>query len=47
VTLAEWEKLYGLRVLKPVDGSKMAAARKRGIDRRTLYRKLSRWGWAA
>ena len=47
VTLAELEKLYVLRVLKGVDGNKMAAARKLGIDRRTLYRKLARWGWAA
>jgi transcriptional regulator of acetoin/glycerol metabolism len=47
VTLAELEKLYVLRVLKALDGNKMAAARKLGIDRRTLYRKLARWGWAA
>jgi DNA-binding NtrC family response regulator len=44
VTLAELERRYVLRVLESVDGNKAAAARVLGIERRTLYRMLERWG---
>jgi two-component system response regulator HydG len=44
LTLAELERRYVLRVLESVDGNKAAAARVLGIERRTLYRMLERWG---
>ena len=44
VTLEELERRYVLRVLEGVDGNKAAAARILGIERRTLYRMLERWG---
>ncbi len=44
VTLEELERRYVLRVLESVDGNKAAAARVLGIERRTLYRMLERWG---
>ena len=44
VSLEELERRYVLRVLESVDGNKAAAARVLGIERRTLYRMLDRWG---
>jgi two-component system response regulator HydG len=44
VTLDELERRYVLRVMESVDGNKAAAARVLGIERRTLYRMLERWG---
>jgi two-component system response regulator HydG len=44
VPMEEVERRYILRVLKQMGGSKAAAAEVLGIDRRTLYRKLLRWG---
>ena len=44
VTLEELERRYVLRVLENVDGNKAAASRVLGIERRTLYRMLERWG---
>ncbi len=46
VTLEELERRYVLRVLESVGGNKAAAARVLGIERRTLYRMLERWGEA-
>ncbi len=42
--LAEIERSHIHRVLDAVDGNKKDAARILGIDRRTLYRKMERWG---
>ena len=42
--LAEVERRYVLEVLKAAGGSRSVAARLLGIDRKTLYRKLARWG---
>jgi len=44
VTLEELERRYVLRVLEGVNGNKAAAARVLGIERKTLYRMLERWG---
>ncbi len=44
VTLEELERRYVLRVLEALDGNKAAAARVLGIERKTLYRMLERWG---
>lgn len=44
VPLDEVEKRYILRVLEAVGGNKTSAAQVLGIDRKTLYRKLERWG---
>jgi two-component system response regulator HydG len=33
-----------LRVLEALAGNKTLAARTLGLDRKTLYRKLERWG---
>jgi two-component system response regulator HydG len=44
VTLEELERRYVVRVLESVDGNKAAAARVLGIERRTLYRMIERWG---
>jgi transcriptional regulator with PAS, ATPase and Fis domain len=43
VSMEEVEKRYVLRVLEATGGSKLAAARILGFDRKTLYRKLERW----
>lgn len=43
-TLDEIERQYVQHVLDVVDGNKSIAARILGLGRRTLYRKLSRWG---
>jgi two-component system response regulator HydG len=47
LTMDEVERRYILRVLKQLDGNKTVAADLLGVDRRTLYRKLERWGAAA
>ncbi|HEU4733466.1 MAG TPA: sigma-54 dependent transcriptional regulator [Kofleriaceae bacterium] len=44
VTLDELERRYVARVLEGVSGNKTAAARVLGIERKTLYRMLERWG---
>ncbi|HWU88417.1 MAG TPA: sigma-54 dependent transcriptional regulator [Kofleriaceae bacterium] len=44
VTLETLEKRYVARVLESVAGNKAAAARILGIERKTLYRMLERWG---
>jgi len=47
VTMDELERRYILRVLTLVGGNKSRAAQVLGFDRRTLYRKLDRYGAAA
>jgi two-component system response regulator HydG len=44
LSLEEIERRHILRVLHAVGGSRAAAAERLGIDRKTLYRKLERWG---
>jgi two-component system response regulator HydG len=44
VTMDEVERRYVLRVLEATRGNKRAAAKILGFDRRTLYRKLERYG---
>jgi DNA-binding NtrC family response regulator len=44
--LEEVERRHILRVLEAVGGSRTLAARTLGLDRKTLYRKLVRWGLA-
>ena len=44
VTLDEVDRRYVLRVLEATGGNKRQAARVLGLDRRTLYRKLERYG---
>ncbi|MCX5745393.1 MAG: sigma-54 dependent transcriptional regulator [Proteobacteria bacterium] len=44
VTLEELERRYVARVLEAMAGNKAAAARTLGIERKTLYRMLERWG---
>ncbi len=44
VPMEEVERRYVLRVLEAVRGNKAAAARILGMERKTLYRKLERWG---
>ncbi len=44
VPLEEVERRYILRVLESVGGNKRLAARILGLDRKTLYRKLERYG---
>jgi transcriptional regulator with PAS, ATPase and Fis domain len=44
VTMDELERRYILRVLALVGGNKSRAAQVLGFDRRTLYRKLERYG---
>jgi two-component system response regulator HydG len=45
-TMDEVERRYVLRVLEAVQGNKALAARVLGFDRKTLYRKLERYGVA-
>jgi two-component system response regulator HydG len=47
VPMEEVERRYVLRVMQAVGGSKSRAARVLGFDRRTLYRKLERYGYGA
>jgi two-component system response regulator HydG len=47
ITLDELERRYVLRTLKVLKGSKARAAQLLGVDRRTLYRKLERYGVSA
>ena len=44
--MEEVERRYILRVLDVVSGNKSLAAQILGFDRRTLYRKLERYGMA-
>ena len=44
VPLEEVERRYILRVLDAVGGRRARAAKILGLDRKTLYRKLERWG---
>jgi DNA-binding NtrC family response regulator len=44
VSLEEVERRYILHVLKTVGGNRTLAARVLGLDRKTLYRKLQRYG---
>ncbi len=44
LTLEEVEKRYILKVLRSCGGNKTLAARRLGIDRKTLREKLKRWG---
>ena len=44
VPLDEIERRYVTRVLAEVGGKRKVAARILGVDRKTLYRKLERWG---
>jgi two-component system response regulator HydG len=44
VTMDELERRYIARVLSLVGGNKSRAAQVLGFDRRTLYRKLERYG---
>ncbi len=44
VTLEDLERRYVARVLESVNGNKAAASRILGIERKTLYRMLERWG---
>ena len=46
IPMDELERRYLLRVLKLGNGNKSRAAKLLGLDRRTLYRKLERWGGA-
>ena len=45
LSLDEIERRHVLRVLAALDGKRAAAARVLGLDRKTLYRKLERWGY--
>ena len=47
VPLEEVERRYVLRVLDAVGGRRGQAAKILGLDRKTLYRKLERWGRGA
>jgi two-component system response regulator HydG len=47
VALEEVEKRYILRVLEAHGGNRTEAAKTLGLDRKTLYRKLLRWGVAS
>jgi two-component system response regulator AtoC len=44
VPMEEVERRYILRVLEAVGGSRTRAATILGLDRKTLYRKLERYG---
>jgi two-component system response regulator HydG len=42
--MEEVERRYILRVLEAVGGQRTKAAQILSLDRKTLYRKLERWG---
>ncbi|HEY6038127.1 MAG TPA: helix-turn-helix domain-containing protein, partial [Kofleriaceae bacterium] len=44
LSLEEIERRHILRVLDAKEGNKLAASQSLGIDRKTLYRKLVRYG---
>jgi two-component system response regulator HydG len=44
LTLEEIERRHVVRVLEACDGNRTDAAKMLGLDRKTLYRKLLRWG---
>ena len=44
LTLEEVERRHVLRVLAACDGNRTDAAKMLDLDRKTLYRKLLRWG---
>jgi two-component system response regulator HydG len=44
LSLDEIERRYTLHVLDTFGGNKASTARALGVDRRTLYRKIDRWG---
>jgi len=44
ITLEEVERRHVLRVLEACGGNRTDAAKILGLDRKTLYRKLLRWG---
>ena len=44
LTLEEVERRHVLRVLEACHGNRTDAAKILGLDRKTLYRKLLRWG---
>jgi transcriptional regulator of acetoin/glycerol metabolism len=46
-TLEDVERDHALAVLAAVGGNRAIAARVLGVDRKTLYRRLRRWGWTA
>jgi two-component system response regulator HydG len=46
ITVDELERRYIQRVLALVSGNKSRAAQILGFDRRTLYRKIERYGWS-
>lgn len=45
LTLEELERKHVLETLDRTAGNVARAARALDIDRRTLYRKLEKWGW--
>ena len=44
ISLAEMEREHIVRTLRTAGGNRSAAARLLGVDRKTLYRKLKRYG---
>ena len=46
IPLREIERRYVLHVLEQCGGNRTEAARVLGLDRKTLYRKLLKWGAA-
>ena len=44
IPLREVERRYVLQVLEHCGGNRTEAARVLGLDRKTLYRKLIKWG---
>ena len=44
IPIDEYERRYVVNVIMQLGGNKKRAAQRLGIDRKTLYRKLARWG---
>lgn len=44
ITGEEWEKIHTLAVLERKGGDQKATSKTLNIDRKTLYRRLKRWG---